>query len=118
MQKLMCGLALASLVVVAAHAQTQVYKPGNGVTAPRVLQKVRPVYPAAAERDRRAGTVVLDCVVGADGMVSEVAIVRATSEEFGDAAVAAAWQYRFSPGKKDGQPVLVRTQLEIVFTLR
>ena len=30
----------------------------------------------------------------------------------------AAWQWKFKPGMKDGQPVAVRVTLELTFTLR
>ena len=118
MKKWFVGIAvIVTMFSAGPRAQTAVYTPGNGVTAPRVVQKVKPVYPPAAERDRRQGKVLLNCVVNTDGVVSEVAVGEASADEFSDAAVAAAWQYRFKPGLKDGQPVAVRIPLEIVFTL-
>ena len=119
MRRLSASIGLLALLFVKdTTAQTRVYTPGDGVTAPRVVQKVRPVYPASAEKARRQGAVMLDCVVASDGTVSDVSVSRASDEEFSDAAIAAAWQYRFTPGSKDGQPVAVRIPLEIVFTLR
>ena len=108
---------VVTLLSVGASAQT-VYTPADVVTGPRVIQKVKPVYPPAAERDHRQGKVMLACVVNAEGVVSEVAVKEASADEFSDAAVAAAWQYRFKPGLKDGRPVAVRIPLEIVFSLR
>jgi periplasmic protein TonB len=118
MQKWFVNVAgVVTLLSAHASAQTAVYPPGNGVKAPRLIQKVKPVYPAAAERDHRQGKVLLTCVVNADGVVSEVAVTEASGDEFSDAAVAAAWQYRFKPGLKNGQAVAVRIPLEMVFTL-
>jgi TonB family protein len=106
------------LVAVESPAQTAVFEPGNGVQAPRVIRKVRPVYPASAERDRRTGTVLLDCVVGAEGTVSDVVVKRSSHEDFSEAAMAAVRQYRFAPGTKDGRPVAVRVPIEVVFSRR
>ncbi len=117
MKNWLWGMVVASLLVASISAQT-VYTPGNGVTAPRVVQRVRPIYPANAEKMHRQGTVMLDCVVQPDGTVGDVSVTRSTDNEFSDAAVAAAWQYRFTPGTKGGQPVAVRIPLEIVFTIR
>lgn len=118
MQKPFVRIAVAvALLSLGVSAQTSVYSPGNGVTAPRVVHKVRPVYPAAAEREHRQGKVMLAVVVNADGVVSEIAVTETSADEFTDAAVAAAWQYQFKPGIKDGQPVSVRVPLEVLFTL-
>jgi periplasmic protein TonB len=117
MKHWLCGVAVASLAIASTRAQSVVYTPGNGVTAPKVVQRIRPVYPAAAEKAHRQGTVMLDCVVDKDGTVAEVSVTRSSDDAFGDAAVAAAWQFRFTPGTKDGQPVAVRVSLEITFSL-
>ncbi len=117
MKPWLVGIVVASLLFASVTAHT-VYTPGNGVKAPRVVQSVRPIYPANAEKLHRQGTVMLDCVVQPDGTVGDVSVTRSTDDEFGDAAVAAAWQYRFAPGTKGGQPVAVRVPLEIVFTIR
>lgn len=119
MRRLFAGFGLLALLIASdTNGQTSVYTPGNGVIAPRVVRRVRPVYPASAEKARRQGSAMLECVVATNGTVSGVSVARASDQEFSDAAVAAAWQYRFSPGMKDGQPVAVRIPLELVFTLR
>ena len=46
-----------------------VYRPGNGVTLPRVLREVRPQYTSDAMRAKVQGTVLLECVVQ-DGRAS------------------------------------------------
>ena len=43
------------------------FRPGNGVTAPRLLTEVRPNYTAAAMRAKVQGLVRLECVVLPDG---------------------------------------------------
>jgi protein TonB len=70
-----------------------------------VVIKKHPVeWTAAAQRSRRQGVIILQATVNADGLVDAVKVLRADDTGFGipEAAVAAAKQYRFKPGMKDG----------------
>ena len=97
-----------------------VYRPGNGVTLPRVLHEERPQYTSDAMRAKVQGTVLLECVVRPDGSVSDVQIVRSLDPTFGldQQAVAAAKKWRFAPGTRQGEPVAVQITIELTFTLR
>jgi TonB family protein len=104
---------------VTVHAQS-IYRPGNGVSLPKVVKEVKPAYTAAAMKAKIQGSVWLECVVGVDGTISEVIVTRSLDAEYGlDAeAVRAARQWTFEPGRKDGKPVPVRITIELTFTLR
>jgi protein TonB len=95
-------------------------RPGNGVTLPVVLFEKKPQYTAEAMRAKVQGSVVLECVVLADGTVGPVEIVRSLDSSFGldQEAVKAARQWRFRPGMRQGQPVAVLVTIELTFTLR
>jgi protein TonB len=97
-----------------------IYRPGNGVTLPRVLHEERPQYTSDAMRAKVQGTVLLECVVRPDGSVSDVQIVRSLDPTFGldQQAVAAARKWRFAPGTRQGEPVAVQITIELTFTLR
>jgi TonB family protein len=97
-----------------------VYRPGSGVINPRVLREVKPQYTADAMRAKVQGTVLLECVVLADGTVGRVDVVKSLDPTFGlDAeAVKAAKQWRFQPGTRFGEPVAVLVTIELTFTLR
>jgi periplasmic protein TonB len=97
-----------------------VYRPGNGVTLPRVLHEERPQYTSDAMRAKVQGTVLLECVVRPDGSVGDVQIVRSLDPTFGldQQAVAAARKWRFAPGTRLGEPVPVLITIELTFTLR
>jgi TonB family protein len=97
-----------------------VYRPGNGVTNPRLLREVRPQYTSDAMRAKVQGTVLLECVVNTDGSVGNVQVVRSLDSVFGldQEAIKAAKQWRFSPGSRLGQPVPVMITIELTFTLR
>lgn len=97
-----------------------VYRPGNGVTLPRVLREVRPQYTSDAMRAKVQGTVLLECVVRPDGSVGEVQVIRSLDPTFGldQQAIVAAKQWRFAPGTRLGEPVSVLITIELTFTLR
>ncbi len=58
------------------------YRPGAGITLPRVLKEVKPAYTADAMRAKVQGSVWLECIVMPDGSVGEVegdAVARSRS---------------------------------------
>ena len=97
-----------------------VYRPGSGVTIPRVLHEEKPQYTSDAMRAKVQGTVLLECIVRADGTVSDVKIIRSLDSIFGldREAVNAARKWRFIPGTRMGEPVAVLVTIELTFTLR
>lgn len=97
-----------------------VYRPGNGVTTPRVLREVRPNYTSDAMRAKVQGVVVLECVVRTDGSVGDVQVTRSLDSTFGldQEAIKAAKAWRFAPGTRMGEPVPVLISIELTFTLR
>jgi TonB family protein len=97
-----------------------VYRPGNGVTLPRVLHEERPQYSSDAMRAKVQGTVLLECVVRPDGSVGDVQVVRSLDPTFGldQQAVVAARKWRFAPGTRLGEAVPVLITIELTFTLR
>jgi periplasmic protein TonB len=96
------------------------YRPGNGVTMPRLLREMKPNYTADAMRTKIQGTVLLECVVNTAGEVTEIKILRSLDSTFGldQEAIKAAKQWRFSPGTRLGEPVPVVVSIELSFTLR
>ncbi|MGE3278067.1 MAG: energy transducer TonB [Vicinamibacterales bacterium] len=96
------------------------YRPGAGITLPRVVREVKPQYTADAMRAKVQGTVWLECVVMPDGTVGDVKVVRSLDPVFGldQEAIKAARQWRFVPGSRQGEPVPVIITIELTFTLR
>jgi periplasmic protein TonB len=96
------------------------YRPGSGVTVPRVLREVKPQYTSEAMRARIQGSVWLECVVQPSGRCTDIQIVRSLDPTFGldQEAIEAAGQWRFSPGMRLGEPVPVLVTIELTFTLR
>ena len=85
------------------------YRPGSGVSVPRVLQEVKPQYTADAMRAKVQGTVWLECIVMPDGTVGDVRVTESLDSVFGldQEAIKAARQWKFVPGMRKGEPVPV-----------
>jgi TonB family protein len=100
--------------------EPMVYAPGNGVSLPRVVKEVKPVYTAAAMQKKIQGSIWTSAVVGPTGDVTDVSVTRSLDSQFGldVEAVKAVRQWKFTPAVKDGQPVAARVTIELTFTLR
>ncbi|MCC7125506.1 MAG: energy transducer TonB [Acidobacteria bacterium] len=96
------------------------YRPGAGITVPRVLQEARPNYTADAMRAKIQGSVYLECIVMPDGTVGDVRVTKSLDPIFGldQEAIKAAKRWRFTPGMRQGEPVPVLITIELTFTLR
>ena len=95
-------------------------RPGNGVSWPRLLQELKPNYPADAMRARIEGIVHLEIVVLADGSVGRVMLTRSLDARFGldREAIEAVRRWRFDPARRLGTAVAVRVPVEVSFRLR
>jgi len=96
-----------------------VYRPGGGVSVPRLITQVAPKYTTDALRIGIQGTVVLDVVVAVDGRASRIRVVRSLDRGgLDDEAVAAVAQWRFEPGRLAGAPVDVLVTIMVDFWIR
>jgi protein TonB len=59
------------------------YRPGSGVSMPKLVREVTPNYTAAALRAKVQGIVVVDCVVLPDGTIGDVKIIQSLDKIFG-----------------------------------
>ncbi len=85
-----------------------------------MIREVKPQYTAEAMRAKIQGVVLLEAVVQTDGTVGDVRVIRSLDPVFGldQEALKAARQWRFVPGRRQGQPVPVLVSIELTFTLR
>ena len=95
------------------------YRAGGAVSAPRVIKEVRPKYTGEALRHKIQGTVVLEVVVTADGLPSQIRIVRSLDGGgLDEEAVSTVAQWRFEPGYLAGVPVDVLVTVLLDFSIR
>jgi TonB family protein len=94
------------------------YRPGSGVTPPRLLKEVRADYTDEARRANVTGEVVLEIVVRRDGSVGDVRILNRLGSGLDQRAVQAVKQWRFAPATMKGVPVDVIVEVGVEFKLR
>ena len=75
-----------------------------------------PVYPEAAKAAGIEGVVILEIVIGEDGSVIEVQVVRSIPE-LDQAAIDAVSQWQYEPTLLNGEPVEIEMTVTINFTL-
>lgn len=95
----------------------QVRRVGGDVAPPRVTYKVDPQYDEQARAAHLAGTVLLSVVVTPDGVAQDIQVNMPLGLGLDEQAISAVRQWRFSPGKADGQAVPVRANIEVNFRL-
>lgn len=94
------------------------WTPGSGILPPVVVHRVQPEYPRSAIVVHRSGTAVVVATIDRSGLVRDARILKDPGFGLGPAALAAVRQWRFQPATRDGNPVSVRYQLTVTFTLR
>jgi TonB family protein len=94
------------------------YRPGSGITPPRVLREVKADYTEAARQRGLTGEVVLEIVVRRDGSVGDVKLLQGLGLGLDDRAIAAVRQWRFTPAQRLGVPVDVLVEVGVEFRLR
>ncbi|MCX6538158.1 MAG: energy transducer TonB [Acidobacteria bacterium] len=85
-------------------------------TPPRKTKNVNPAYPPEAVKDRLQGEVIMEAMIGADGKVTAVRVIKSTSGVFDAAAMDAVRQWEFTPTLVGGVPTPVRLSVRVAFT--
>ncbi|MGH9343423.1 MAG: energy transducer TonB [Terriglobia bacterium] len=88
----------------------------QGIVAAKLLRGQSPDYPVAAKALGIAGTVVLQGTIGRDGRVHEIHVVSGPPM-LRQAAIDAVQTWRYKPYMLNGEPVGVRTTINVGFAL-
>jgi protein TonB len=92
-------------------------RPGGNIQPPRKTVHVAPVYPAIARANKVQGLVILEAVIGENGRVRNVRVLRSIPL-LDAAAVEAVRQWVFSPTLLNGEPVPVVMTVTVAFELK
>jgi len=87
-----------------------------GALEKRPTKFVQPVYPEKAKKARIQGAVVLSIVIGEDGAVRNVKVVKGSSL-LAPSAVAAVRQWHYEPNLLNGSPVSADGKVTVNFVL-
>lgn len=89
-----------------------------GYSLPRCLECPHAAYTEEAKRQRAEGTVKLIAVIGTDGRVHDIHIVKALPYGLTTASIRAVQQWKLAPATApDGKPAAVWEIIEVTFRL-
>lgn len=95
----------------------RVYSGKEVTTKARVLAMPEPKLTGDARSRGVTGTVVLRCILAADGTVRHLLVVEGLPYGLTEAALTSARRIKFTPATIDGKPVSMFIQLEYNFNL-
>lgn len=105
---------LAGTPTTTGTSEERIYQPKEeGVTAPRIISSRDPEYPSKGRNGLKEGMVVLQMVIGRDGLPHGIAVTRSASPGFDKAAIDAVRKWKFKPATKDGKAVSAQITVQV-----
>jgi hypothetical protein len=103
----------AKLVAPKQIGDEMVYPIGNGVSAPILVKRTRPVVPH--EKASLRGMAVVCGIVAYDGRIHTANTYRMIGNGLDEIALDTVKQWEFRPAMKEGKPVAAQVDLQIKF---
>jgi periplasmic protein TonB len=94
------------------------YRPGSGITPPRIVREVKADYTEDARRRGVTGEVLMEVVVLRDGSVGPVRLLHGLEPGLDERAMRAVREWKFTPAERQGAPVDVVVEVGMEFRLR
>lgn len=105
-----------------------IYRVGGGVTPPKLIYKVDPVFTKEARKKKVSGVSTVRIIIDAHGNPQQVHIYKSIADTVDEQHRAAALtldqvavdvvkRYKFLPAMMDGNPVPVEMNIEIEFRI-
>jgi protein TonB len=89
---------------------------GGIVSAARLIYQPKPEYPEIAKTSRTEGAVEFEAVIGRDGTIEDLKVLRG-HPLLVKAALEAVRQWRYQPTLLNGEPIEVVTEITVNFKL-
>lgn len=96
---------------------TEPFRVGGDIKEPRKIRNVPPTYPEVALNARVEGYVILEALVGKDGRVQDVKVLK-PHPLFEAAAIEAVRQWQYEPSTLNGVPIAVLMNVTVQFNLK
>ncbi len=112
-----CASALALRFEVNQQPKSPNHPVQVKVTDLKIISKVPPVYPPQAKKDHVQGRVVLDAIIGKDGSMENIKVIKSVREDLDQSAIDAVRQWKYQPYLLNGDPIEVETTINIIYTL-
>jgi len=97
-------------------ATPQRIRVGGNVQAAMLVSQQKPIYPPLAKQARISGTVELSAIIGKDGRVANLSVIKG-HPLLVQAALDAVKNWIYKPTLLNGEPVEVSTTIDVNFTL-
>ncbi|HZD47683.1 MAG TPA: energy transducer TonB [Silvibacterium sp.] len=107
----------SSIPTPSGEGATPAYKPGRGVSAPRVIYSVDPDFSDEARRKKVGGISVIRVIVDTNGFPIHLRMVKSLGSGLDENALAAVSQYRFAPAIYHDKPVAVLVSIEVNYRI-
>ncbi|HEY1270383.1 MAG TPA: TonB family protein [Terriglobales bacterium] len=105
-------------VLTAAPSLPRMATPvSHGAEPAKLTRRVEPRYPPQARQMRVEGPVTLRAMIGEDGSVREVEVVKGNAM-LAQAAIDAVRKWQYEPYRLDHKPVAATTDITVVFKLQ
>ncbi|MBZ5495269.1 MAG: TonB family protein [Acidobacteriia bacterium] len=99
-------------------SEEPIYQIGGPVTDPVPVQRPTPAFTAQARERKVEGSVLLAVVIGKDGAVRNVKVLRGLGYGLDESAAdTVTKRWLFKPSTLNGQPVSVQAMIEVTFHL-
>lgn len=85
---------------------------------PTIVHHSAPEYPKNTRKIKGQDSVVLDLIVGRDGLGHDVHVLTSLGPGFDEEAIKAVKQWIYRPATSEGKPVAAEISVQIVFRLR
>jgi TonB family protein len=92
---------------------SKIYNVGGDVVGPTLIHKVEPEHPSTV---KVYGTVLLYVVVDSTGKTQQIRVRKSLEPSLDRNAVEAVKQWRFTPAKRNGEPVAIDAQIEVKYS--
>jgi TonB family protein len=100
-----------------APGQKVLVTTGGGISAPKVVFSPDPEYSEEARKAKLQGVCVLSIIVDPQGKPEDIKVARSLGMGLDEKAIEAVKRWKFKPAMKDGKPVAVAVNIQMVFRL-